>query len=58
MKLDIKTVRLLSRITDRMDLIRKNPHRSELDAEDLTEIAAAAERLEHSLARVRVIKAG
>ena len=44
MKLDPTTTRLLGRITDRMDLVRKNPHRYEIDAEVLKELAEAARR--------------
>jgi len=58
MKLDPKTTRLLGRITDRMDLIRKNPHRYEIDADALTEIAEVAGRLEALLSKIQTIKAG
>ena len=58
MKLDPKTIRMLGRLTDRMDLIRKHPHRYETDADALTEISSAAEQLEGVLAKIRVIKAG
>ena len=58
MKLDPQTVRVFSRLTDRMDLIRKNPHRYEISAEDLAEIRPVAERLEALLATIKTIKAG
>jgi hypothetical protein len=58
MKLDPKTTRLLGRITDRMDLIRKNPHRYEIDADVMTELAEVAGRLEGLLTRIQTIKAG
>lgn len=58
MKLDSTTIRLLGRLTDRMDLIRKNPHRYEIDAGSLGQIAPVAERLEALLATIKIIKAG
>jgi hypothetical protein len=58
MKLDPTTIRMLGRLTDRMDLIRKNPHRYEIDAEVLGQIAPVAERLEALLATIKTIKAG
>lgn len=58
MKFDTKTIRVLSRITDRMDLIRKNPHRYEIEPDDLTALAAAAQRVEDLLVNVRTLKAG
>ncbi len=58
MKFDVQTLRALSRITDRIDLIRKHPHRYEVDAEVLTHLGKAAERVEELLAKVRIIKAG
>jgi hypothetical protein len=58
MKLDPKTIRVLSRLTDRMDLIRKSPHRYEIDADDLTALVPVAEQLEARLAAIRIIKAG
>lgn len=58
MKLDQKTVRLLSRLTDRMDLIRKSPHRYELEASDHDQIVPVAEQLEALLATIKIIKAG
>ena len=58
MKLDVKTVRLLGRLTDRMNLIRKHPHRYEIDPENMTELDAAAHRLETLLEKIRTIKMG
>lgn len=58
MKFDPQTIRLLGRLTDRMDLIRKNPHRYEVHAVVQTEIESAAQRLETLLAKVTIIKAG
>jgi hypothetical protein len=58
MTLTTKTVRLLSRLTDRMDLIRKNPHRYEIAEADLAELDEAARRVEDILARITTIKAG
>jgi hypothetical protein len=58
MKLDVKTVRLLDRLTDRMNLIRKNPHRYEIDDEVQKSLAKACEQVETLLATIRVIKAG
>lgn len=58
MKFDVTTLRALGRITDRMDLIRKNPHRYEIDAETLAQLAVAARQIEELLTKVTVIKAG
>jgi hypothetical protein len=58
MKLDVTTLRALGRITDRMDLIRKNPHRYEIDAEALAKLAVAARQIEELLTKVTIIKAG
>jgi hypothetical protein len=58
MKLDVKTVRLLDRLTDRMNLIRKNPHRYEIDDEVQKALAKTCEELERQLATIRIIKAG
>ena len=57
-KFDVKTIRILGRLTDRMDAIRKNPHRYEIEADDLTEIHDACVRLEAVLVRVKTLKAG
>lgn len=58
MNFDPQTIRLLGRITDRADLIRKNPHRYRVEPAVQAEIEAAARRLEQALAKVSVIKAG
>ena len=58
MKIDPTTVRILSRLTDRMDLIRKNPHRYEIEAADLEALGPVAARLEEILATIKIIKAG
>lgn len=58
MKFDVQTLRILSRITDRIDLIRKHPHRYEIDAEVLGQLTPAAQRVEELLTKVRIIKAG
>jgi hypothetical protein len=58
MKLDVTTIRLLSRLTDRMDLIRKHPHRYEIDPQDLADLAASASKVETLLAKVKTLKAG
>jgi hypothetical protein len=58
MKLDVKTIRLLGRLTDRMDLIRKHPHRYEIDPENMPELDAVAHQLETLLAKIRTIKMG
>ena len=41
-----------------MDLVRKNPHRYEIDAEVLKELAEVARRLEALLAKIQTITAG
>lgn len=58
MKFDMQTVRLFGRITDRLDLIRKNPHRYEVEPDAARELAAAAQQLEALLTSVTTIKAG
>ena len=58
MKFHPQIIRLLGRLTDRMDVIRKNPHRYEVPAGVEDEIQQLAERLETLLARVTIIKAG
>ena len=56
--LDPYAIRLLSRLTDRMDLIRKNPHRYRIEPRDRDEIVQIAEQLELLLTRIQTIKAG
>jgi hypothetical protein len=58
MKLDVKTIRLLGRLTDRMDLIRKHPHRYEIAPENMPELDAVAHHRETLLAKIRTIKMG
>jgi hypothetical protein len=58
MALDPKTIRILSRLTDRMDLIRKHPHRYEIAADDLQLLMPVAEQLETLLSSIKIIKAG
>lgn len=58
MTLDVKTVRLLGRLTDRMNLIRKHPHRYEIDPEHMTELSTVAHRLETLLDKIKTIKMG
>ena len=58
MKFDVTTVRLLGRLTDRMNLIRKHPLRYEIDPENMTELSAVAQRLEALLEKIRTIKMG
>jgi hypothetical protein len=58
MKLDHKTIRVLSRLTDRMDLIRKSPHRYEINEDDMAALLPVAEHLETLLTTIRIIKAG
>ena len=57
-KFDPQVVRLLGRVTDRMDQIRKNPHRYQVQPPVEAEIESAAQRLEALLAKVTIIKAG
>jgi hypothetical protein len=57
MKFDVQTIRSMGRMTDRMDSIRKNPHRYEVAPEIHHEIAAHAKALEELLTKVTVIKA-
>ena len=58
MKFDSNTIRLMGRITDRMDLVRKHPHRYEVDAETLDALARTLERLETLLPRITIVTAG
>lgn len=58
MKLDPTMIRLLGRLTDRMDLIRKHPMRYDIAPEDLAELRPVAEQLERLLATISVIKVG
>ena len=58
MKFDNNTIRLMGRVIDRIDLVRKNPHRYEIDAETLSAISRHLEQLEGLLPRITTIKAG
>jgi hypothetical protein len=58
MKFHPQVVRLLGRLTDRMDVIRKNPHRYEVAPGVEDEIQKLAERLEVLLSKITTIKAG
>ena len=58
MTLDISTVRVLSRITDRLDLIRKHPRRYDVAPDDLAMIRNRAEEFERLLEHIKVIKVG
>ena len=58
MALAPKTIRILSRLTDRMDLIRKHPHRYEIASDDLAALMPVAEQLETLLSSIKIIKAG
>ena len=58
MKFDPQTIRLLGRVTDHMNQIRKNPHRYQVQPAVEAEISAAAHKLESLLNKVTTIKAG
>lgn len=58
MKLDPLTVRLMYRLTDRLDSIRKSPHRYEIDQADMDELGPVLKNLETLLTRIRTLKAG
>jgi hypothetical protein len=58
MKFDVPTIRLMSRLTDRMDLIRKYPHRYEIEPQDLADLGTSAQQVEALLAKVKTVKAG
>ena len=58
MKLDVQTIRAIGRVTDRMDAIRKNPHRYDVTPDVHKEIAAQTKALEELLAKVTVLRAG
>lgn len=57
-QLDLKTVRVLGRLTDRMNLIRKHPLRYEIDPDHLTELQTVATRLEELLDKIKTVKMG
>ena len=58
MKLDPLTIRLLGRLTDRMDLIRKHPLRYDISPEALAALRPVAEQLEALLEKITVVKVG
>jgi hypothetical protein len=58
MKFDINTVRLLHRLTDRMNLIRKHPLRYEIDADALAELQTTAGQLEEVLTKIKTVPVG
>jgi hypothetical protein len=55
MKADNTTIRLLDRVTDRLNAIRKHPRRYEMTDEDHALLRETAQKLEAILARVRVV---
>ena len=55
MRPDNQTIRLLDRLTDRMNAIRKHPRRYEISADDHAELRTTAEKLEQILTRVKVV---
>ena len=57
MKFDVQTIRAIGRLTDRMDAIRKNPHRYDVVPDVQKDIATHAKALEDLLAKVTVTKA-
>lgn len=57
MKFDVQTIRSMGRLTDRMDAIRKNPHRYDVAPDVHRELAEHTKALEELLAKVTVIKA-
>lgn len=58
MKFDPQVIRLLGRVTDRLDQIRKNPHRYQVQPAVASEIENHAAQLEALLTKVTTIKAG
>lgn len=58
MRFDVNTVRILHRLTDRMNLIRKHPLRYEIDPKSLEELQATAVQLEAVLTRIKTIPVG
>lgn len=58
MKLDPLTVRLLYRLTARLDLIRRSPLRYDVDQEDLDALRHRLSELEGVLDRIRIVKVG
>lgn len=58
MKFDVNTVRLLHRLTDRMNLIRKHPLRYEIDQAALEELQTTAVQLEEVLTKIKTVPVG
>ena len=58
MKFDVNTVRLLHRLTDRMNLIRKHPLRYEIDPDALQKLQATAVQLEEVLTKIKTVPVG
>jgi hypothetical protein len=58
MKFDVNTVRILHRLTDRMNLIRKHPLRYEIDADALEELQTTAVQLEEVLTKIKTVPVG
>jgi hypothetical protein len=58
MNFDSQTIRVFGRITDRLDLIRKNPHRYQVEPDVQKELGTVAAQLEALLTKITIIKAG
>jgi hypothetical protein len=58
MKFDTNTVRLLHRLTDRMNLIRKHPLRYDIDPDALKRLQATAVELEEVLTKIKTVPVG
>ena len=58
MKFDVNTVRLLHRLTDRMNPIRKHPMRYEIDPDALAELQTTAVQLEEVLTKIKTVQVG
>ena len=58
MKFDVNTVRILHRLTDRMNLIRKHPLRYEIDPDALEELQTTAVQLEEVLTKIKTVPVG
>jgi hypothetical protein len=58
MKFDVDTVRLLHRLTDRMNLIRNHPLRYEIDPAALQQLQATAVQLEQVLTKIKTVPVG
>jgi hypothetical protein len=58
MKLDHQTLRVLGRLTDHMNLIRKRPQLYDVEPTDLQLISSVAAELESLLTRVKPVPVG